>query len=164
MANPNNPNSFSLSRSDYGQAVVVHYPVAASQTIAKGDAVILTSGLVNIGLAGSGALLGIAAASAVTGGSVTRTADTIPVWVALPGHVFEGQCEGDSVAATLGATADIIGATGVMEVDENASVEDVIQIVRLRSDYDPINYDIGTNDRVEFVIIRSQYASLLAAI
>jgi predicted RecA/RadA family phage recombinase len=162
MANPDTPNGFTLVRSDYGQAVVVHYPVAASQTIAKGDAVILSSGLVNIAVATSGALLGVAAASITTGASVTRD-DTVPVWVALPGHVFEGQCSGSTVASTLGSECDIEGATGVMEVNENASVEDVLQIVRLRSDYD-IDLALGANDRVEFVIKRSQYVALLAAI
>jgi len=160
--NPDTPNGFTLVKSDYGQAVVVHYPVAASQTIAKGDAVILTSGLVNIALSNSAALLGVAANAITTGGSVTR-ADTVAVWVALPGHVFEGQCSGDSAAATLGIQADIEGATGVMEINENASVEDVVQVVGLKSDED-INFSIGTHDRVRFVIIRSQYAGLLAGI
>jgi len=48
-------------------------------------------------------------------------------------------------------------------VNENASVEDVICIVGLRSDEDP-KLTIGTNDRVRFVIIRSQYYPVLAVI
>lgn len=160
MANPNNPNGFRPVRTDSGQMAVVWYPVAASQTIAAGDAVILASGLVQIGLATSGALLGVAASAIVTTGSVTR-ADKVAVYVGTPGTVFEGQCEGDSAATSVGATCDIIGATGAMEVDENASVEDVLCIVGLKSDEDP-KLALGTNDIVRFVIIRSQYYPVLA--
>ncbi len=162
MANPDAPNGFTPIRSDSGQSAVVWYPVAASMTIAKGDMLILASGLVEIAVATSPALLGVAATAIVTGGSVTR-ADKVGVYVGTAGQVFEGQCSGDSVATSVGAQADIEGATGAMEVNENASVEDVICIVGLRSDEDP-KLTIGTNDRVRFVIIRSQYYPVLAVI
>jgi len=161
MANTDIPNGFSVSSNQYGQAAVIHFPVAASQTIAKGDAVILASGLVQIAVATSPQLLGIADAAITTSGSVDRD-DTVAVVVALPGIVFEGQCSGDSTAALVGTACDIEGATGVMEVNENATTEDVIQVVGLRSDEDP-EYTLGTNDRVRFVVLRSQFYPALAA-
>jgi len=161
MANTDIPNGFSVSSNQYGQSAVIKFPVAASQTIAKGDAVILASGLVQIAVATSPLLLGIADASITTSGSVDRD-DTLSVVVALPGMIFEGQCSGDSTAALVGTACDIEGTTGIMEVNENATTEDVIQIVGLRSDEDP-NYTLGTNDRVRFVMLRSQFHPALAA-
>ena len=76
--------------------------------------------------------------------------------------VFEGQCSGDSAANLVGTAVDIEGATGVMEVNEDATTEDVIQIVGLRSDEDPA-YTLGTNDRVRFIVLRSQFYPALAA-
>jgi len=161
MANTDIPNGFRVSSNQYGQAAVMHFPVAASQTITKGDAVILATGLVQIGVLTSPQLLGIANNSLTTGGSVTR-ADTISVTVALPGIIFEGQCSGDSAAALVGTACDIEGATGIMEVNENATTEDVIQIVGLKSDEDP-KLTLGTNDIVRFVVLRSQFYPALAA-
>lgn len=162
MANSDTPNGFILAQSMSAQMAPIHYPVAASQTIAEGDAVILSSGLVQIALSSSGALLGVAAAPITTGASVDRD-DTIPVYPAIPSLVFEGQCSGDSTAALVGTAVDIEGATGVMEVNENATTEQVIQIIGLKSDVDPA-LELGTNDRVFFTIIRSQFDGRVAAL
>tara|TARA_R110002126_G_scaffold47086_2_gene131906 strand:+ start:70 stop:558 length:489 start_codon:yes stop_codon:yes gene_type:complete len=161
MANPDNPNGFKPVRTDSGQMAVVWYPVAASQTIAQGDAVILASGLIEIAVLTSPQLLGVAASDVTTTGSVTR-ANKVAVYVATPGQVFEGQCSGSSTAAILGTSCDIEGATGVMEINENATTEDVIHIVGWRSDEDP-KLALGLNDIGKFVIIRSQYYPALAA-
>lgn len=165
MANTDNPNGFSLRKSVYGEHARMKFPVAASQTISAGDAVILVSGLVQIAVLTSGAILGVAAHDIVTGGSVTRFVDqdTLLVDLALPGNIFEGQVSGSTVATTLGSEADIEGATGVMEINENASVEDVVQIVRLMSDISA-DLTIGANDRVQFIFKRSQFSGILAAI
>ena len=161
MANTDIPNGFKVEHNQYGQAAVVHFPMAASKTITKGDAVILASGLATIGVATSPQLLGIAAESKTTTATVTRTGDTLAVVVALPGIVFSGQCSGDSAANLVGTACDIEGATGVMEVNENATTEDVIQIVGLSSDKSN-DLTLGTNDRVEFIILRSAYNPVLA--
>ena len=160
MANPDTPNGFRPVRSDSGQSAVVFFSVAASQTIAKGDAVILASGLVEIAVLTSPQLLGVAASAKVTT-TVTR-ADRIAVYVAIPSQTFEGQCSGSSTAALVGTACDIEGATGVMEVNENATTEDVIQITGIRSDED-VTTALGLNDIVRFVILRSQYYPVLAA-
>ena len=161
MANADIPNGFKVEHNQYGQAAVMHFPMAASQTIAKGDAVILASGLVEIAVATSPQLLGIAEESRTTTGSVDRE-DTIAVTVALPGIIFSGQVSGDSTAALVGTATDIEGTTGIMEVNENATTEDVIQIVALSSDKTN-DLTLGTNDRVEFIILRSQFYPALAA-
>jgi len=50
-----------------------------------------------------------------------------------------------------------------MEVNENASVEDVVRIVGLGSDKRE-ELDLGLNDRVYFTIIRSQWNGYVAAL
>lgn len=162
MANTDNPNGFKLVSHLSGVPQVFDFPVAASQTIAKGDAVILSSGLVEIAVATSGQLLGVAMESVTTGASVTRADDRIKVAVGCPSNVFSGQCSGDSTAALVGTACDIEGTTGIMEVNENATTEDVIQVVGLQSD-DDADLTLGTNDRVYFVIHRSQWYPTLAA-
>ena len=161
MANTDNPNGFSLAKNATGQPVIQSFAIAASQTITKGDAVILASGLVQIAVATSGALLGVAQETITSGASVTRADDRILVAVGTPANIFEGQCSGDSAATSVGAECDIEGATGVMQVNENASVEDVLQIIGLKSDVDA-DFTIGTNDRVFFTITRSQYDGRVA--
>ncbi len=163
MANPDKPNGFSLVKSVYGEHARMKFPVAASQVIAAGDAVILSSGLVQIALSNSGAILGVAHHPITTGGSPTRADDQLLVDLALPGNIFEGQVSGSTVATTLGSECDIEGATGVMELNEDASVEDVCQIVRLLSDY-RAELELGANDRVQFVFKRSQFSGILAAL
>ena len=64
MANTDNPNGFSLARSITGQMAPVSLPLAASQSIKKGDALIWASGLVAIAVPTSPQLLGFAAEAA----------------------------------------------------------------------------------------------------
>jgi hypothetical protein len=156
MANPNAPNGFRVVQSGSSGPFLKEFPVAANQTIAAGDMVILASGLVEIALANSTALLGVAVNPITTTGSVTRADDTLLVHIGDSDTVFEGQCEGDSDASVVGETHDIEGATGIMEINENATSTNVIRIVGLRSDDDPA-YTIGTNDRVLFTIEKSQF-------
>ena len=162
MANPDGPNGFRAVETDSGQMAVRRYPVAASQTIAKGDAVFLSSGLVTIAVATTPQLLGIAASAVTTTASPVRATDTVMVYVATPGQIFEGQCSGSSTAALLGTSCDIEGTTGIMEINENATTEDVIHIVGWKSDEDP-KLALGANDIGRFIIIRSQYCPMLAA-
>ena len=151
MANVDNPNGFTCVQGGF----VIHFPVAASQTLAKGDAVALSSGQVTIATGTSGALLGVMAAP-----SASASANTlVPVYVGCDQNVFEGQCSGDSAISLIGTSVDIEGTTGVMEVNEDATTEQVIRIVEL----DP-NSEIGTNGRVRFVINRSQYNGYTAAL
>lgn len=156
MANPNAPNGFRAVQSGSSGPFAREYPVAASQTIAAGDMVILVSGLVQIAVAGSASLLGVAVNPVTTTGSVTRADDVLLVHVGDSDTVFEGQVSGDSDASIMGETHDIEGATGIMEINEDATSTNVVRIVGLRSDNDPA-YAIGTNDRVLFTIENSQF-------
>ena len=130
------------------------YNAAASQTIAKGDAVILNAnGDSNIGLSNSAALLGVAA------GPVTTTAGDeqtlFPVWVAEYDSMFVGQCSGTYALTLRGDMVDIEGATGAMMVNENASSTKVLQLIR---EYTDTGDAIGAYCEVVFKIIKSQYA------
>ena len=162
MANKDIPNGFSFVRSLTGQQAPLSGALAANQTISKGDALIINAGLIEIGLFTSGLIWGVAAEDAVSGAVVTRNEDRIAFYPAVPGNIFEGQCSGTTAAATVGSQADIEGATGVMEINEDASVEDVVLIHALISDIRE-EVDIGLNDRVEFEFIRSSFYPVLAA-
>lgn len=107
---------------DYGN-------VAASQTIARGDWIILNAnGDINIALANSAALYGVAMHAVVTTAADEQT--EIKFWPARKGAQFIGYCSGTPTKAMRGVLCDIEGATGAMMVDENAGTTDVLQFVR----------------------------------
>lgn len=152
MANVDNPNGFRLISSGTQGQQPVTQDLAAGQTITKGDAVIHSSGLVAIAVDTSPLLLGVALASRVTADGDIKFAPGVP-W-----NIFDGQCSGTYSAGIRFTACDIEGATGVMEVNEDATTEDVIQIVG----EDP-NTEIGANSRVYFIILRSYWYPVLAA-
>ena len=158
MANIDNPRGFEFVGNLYGGtggARVMKLKTANAQTIAPGDAVILAAGYVSIALANSGMILGVAA-SGVTG---STQGDDIWVIPALPGFLFRAQCSGTLTQALLLGEADIEGATGVMEVNEDASVEDVVQIVDIdRSERNAL----GANADVIVRFIRTNFGSFSA--
>ena len=163
MANIDNPNGFQLISSLYGHSELVQgnvYKAAAVLNIARGDAVIedgATAGKVDLAVAASGLLLGVSndilsltAAQALVGAPIL-------FYPALPGNVFEGQCEGTYALTYRYNACDIIGATGIMEVDENASSTTVIYVIG----EDP-NTEIGANSRVQFIVMKSSFYPVLA--
>lgn len=110
------------------QAKTQRMPVAASQTLARGDAIIISSGQVAIALANSAEIAGVIAQASVGAAAATM----VEVWND-PDQVFIGRANaGNAIAA--GATCDIIGATGAMELDENATSTNVAKIVELLDD------------------------------
>ena len=109
MAVGDNPKGFRPANPD---APIREFEEAASQTFARGDAVILSSGKVAIALAASAELLGVAAEPASG-----TTNNKIKVWFD-PHTDFIGRTDAaDSLA--VGGPADLIGATGVMQIDAN---------------------------------------------
>jgi len=152
MANNDNPNGFSFRKNGQGGTtpLILTGIVATSQTIAKGDAIILASGLIQIAVATSGQLYGIANESIVSS-AAGATMTFIP---AAPGYIFSGQGSGTPTQAMLGTAVDIEGATGVMEINENAVVEKVIQLVGVDPD---VENALGANARMLFTVARSQY-------
>jgi len=155
MANRDNPRGFEFAGSMYGGSVgAVTLPLltASSTTITKGDAVILASGYVDIALSNSGSILGVATQSVTTGAGDHEDILVIP---ALPAYKFRAQCSGTMTQALMLSEVDIEGGTGVMEVNENANTEKVVQIVAL--DDDGVNV-LGANADVIVRFVRSNFA------
>jgi len=156
MANIDHPSGFVPYDQDSKTSATIHwYEFIDAASIAQGDAVIVDdgdAGYVKIALADSGVLLGVAATPAVGG-----TAGRIAVYDD-PSTIFVGQCSGDSAQALVNTACDIEGTTGIMEVNENATTEDVVRIVGLHP-----NDEIGTNGRVLFKINRHTNTSVPAA-
>jgi hypothetical protein len=152
MANTDNPNGFKVWKSGAGSSPKIKWmPANASQTIEKGDAVILnTTGDLNIAVSDSGALYGVAAGDVTTTAADEQT--KFPVYVFDGITEFIGQCSGTFAASLVGDFVDIEGATGVMEVNENAGTEKVLQIIG----YHPSD-EIGANTRAVFKCVLSQY-------
>lgn len=128
--------------------------VASGETILDGDPIVLSSGKAAEGAANSGALYGVAGADGDAG-------DMIPVYVADTENIFEGQADAATSTVTKGLTCDIVGSGTNWLVDIGASVEDVIQVLGCVPGDD--TSDSTTPGRVKFIIIRSEYLSLLAA-
>lgn len=118
---------------------VRRYAVAASQTIAVGDPVVMNaSGLVEVGAAASATLLGVAAQAITTTGTVT-VADQIGVYDD-PSAYF--RAEGDASTLTsqalVGDAVDLVGSTGAFFVDIGASTTDVFVVRAIGKFYDPL--------------------------
>jgi len=156
MANTDNPNGFKPAYTlSGGPPAVVWMPVATTQTLAKGDAITLSSGQVAISTSTSGTIDGVMAAP-----SVSATANTlVPVYVANSDTVFEGQCSGSSAVALIGTAVDIEGTTGIMEVNEDATTEVICRIIELHP-----SDAVGANGRVRFVIEKSAFNGYVAAL
>ena len=158
MANPTERYGFkcigNLAGSDAPQ--LWEGKMTVTTAVAKGDAIIQTSGQVDIAVSTSPQLLGVAAeAIAVT----CAADDPILFYPALPWYLFEGQCSGTYAFATQRyVSCDIEGGTGAMEVNENGTTEAVITIVG----EDP-NDELGLNTMVHFIFLRSQLFQVLAS-
>jgi len=132
MANVNLPNGFQpVLPTNISQPKITEYVVAASQTIAKGDAVILhTDGTVIVATATSSGLLGVAAsacASATAGDKIYVYDD--------PEQIFEAQVAGAIgrtsiyTTATSSACYDLVATTGGMYVNDSGTTYDIFKIV-----------------------------------
>lgn len=150
MANVDNPNGFTFYQSLVGHGELWEGKLNASQTIAKGDAIIATSGRINIALSSSPKILGVAAEPC----TASSEDDDMLFYPATPWNVFSGQCSGTYAQTICFTSVDIEGATGVMEVNENATTELVVHVIGL--DGDP-NNSIGLNSRVLFTFPRSDF-------
>lgn len=159
MANVDNPNGFMYegSKTGTGSAPLIEVTTKSALTLAEGDAVIiLTTGLIDIAASTSGQLYGVAA-EPVTG--ATGVQKKVLVYPALRTAIFSGQTSGTMAQTDIGEAVDIEGTTGIMEVNENASTEGVIQIIGLKP-----GSAVGANARVLFSILRSSYEGLAAAL
>lgn len=136
MANYDNPNGFAP----------VTFPARAnkyttSAVVTKGDALAIASGAVlPYVLATHDQIVGIAAHDAESGAEVLVYDD--------PDTEFVGQCSGTFATSMIGSSVDIEGTTGIMEIDENGSTDQVATIVG----HYPVagSTEVGANSRVKF--------------
>lgn len=115
---------------------VTPYKVATSQTIAVGDPVELNaSGLVIVGTATSAKLIGVAAeaCTSAAAGTVIGVYDD-------PKQVYKGKCDNSAqaVQAIVGDTVDIVGSTGAFLLNLDATSINVVRVVNLGSNVDPL--------------------------
>lgn len=98
-------------------ASVRYFPIAASQTLAAGDPVILSSGQVAVAVAASSAeLLGVVAEDCVSLAANTQ----VPVYCD-PNTIFVARGSAAPSSCTIGTAYDLSGTTGAFEVNVAAS-------------------------------------------
>jgi len=112
---------------DTSSAKIRKLPVATTQTLARGDMVILSSGQIAIALASSAELCGVMAQD-----SVLATAAALVEVYADPETVFVGRADAALSLANAFSTyneIDITGATGAMQLDADASSTNALIIL-----------------------------------
>lgn len=152
MANLDNPNGF-IAISGLDDSTHEWVVSAGQGAIAKGDAVIRSGGTVCIAASSSGSLLGIAAGPS----NHSSTANGTVLVYDDPKTIFEGQCSGTFSASYRTVICDIEGTTGIMEVNEDATAESVICIIK-----ESPGTEIGANSRVMFRINKHQLGGYTA--
>lgn len=158
MANVDNPNGFRCYDALTGEIALESGTLAVSQTITKGDALIISSGQLQIAVSTSGTIHGVAAESVTTGPGSTASILYYPI---DHNNRFEGQCSGTFAESLIGSMVDIEGTTGIMEVNEDATTEQVFVIQGYVKDG---TNEIGANTRVFGDFVRSSYLPLRAAV
>ena len=135
-------------------APTLRWKMAASQTIKKGDPVILTSGLVAIAVAASSAaILGFAAESVTSADSGNYYID---IWLATNNAKFKAIAS-TNVAITDFFTAsalcfDLAGTTGAWTVNLAANVQALFQIVGI-----PDGIEHGTLGTTCYIVVNKRY-------
>lgn len=123
------PGKFEFRRNfDGGNSVpAVHlFPVAASQTIAVGDAVAISGGQVVRGGAAFGRCLGVAAQDSVNAAAGTM----IRVYVSQPGQVWQAQASASAAAAVRASrTYDLTAAQLVDPADTTGGCVYILELV-----------------------------------
>ena len=155
MANTDLPNGFKTATG------APYYPpspwnVAATQTIRVGDPVYIdAAGRIAIVISNSTTdFCGFAASASIAAAVDSR----IMVWD-NHAQVFEGQCSGNGALAdpftcvTLTSCFDFTGTTGIFEINESASSQDLIKVIGVG--FDPVTGEesaVGANQRKRFII------------
>lgn len=103
-------------------ARVTYYPVAASQTLAAGDPVILSSGQVAVAVSNSSTeLLGVVAqpCASLTAGTLVAVWDD-------PGIIFKCRVSADASSLAIGTARDLSGTTGAFIMNVAAGSQGVV--------------------------------------
>jgi len=130
-------------------ARIGRYQEAASQSFKRGDCLILNGGKVQIALAASTELCGVAAEDA------SGTTDTEIKVYNDPAELFVGRTDAADALA-IGGPADLIGAAGLMQIDaDGASTAVFINVEEI--DYDQADA-IGKQYKVR--IVKHAFADL----
>lgn len=134
-----NPYGFIPAEPD--KAHIGYYPVATTQTLAKGDVVILSSGQIAVAVAASSTeVCGVMAqdsASAIAGTLVAVYDD--------PNEIFYGRTNADASSVAAGYYPDLAGTTGIMTLNVSASSQDIFIFLGVKTGDD--NSQIGAHIR-----------------
>lgn len=154
MANPDVANGFAFERRVGGGAGVPLEErwTISNGTIAAGDLLAVTGGLLRCAANTDGTYIGVAAES-ITGSSGVR--QKVAFYPALPDMIFSAQTDGDASESDLGAKKGIVGTTGIHEVDSAGSTTSTLQIIGLK---DGSTWD--SHARVLVVIRRSEFTGI----
>jgi len=151
MANVDNANGFSFERRvGGGPGVPLERGIVKSAvTIAAGDALEITLGLLIVAAAANTELHGISA-EALTAKATAQ--GSVAYYPALEDIIFSGQTDGDATASMAGKRLAVAGTTGIMELDSTGGTTSVAQIVGLKkgSTWD-------SHARLLFTIARSSF-------
>lgn len=168
---------------EYGQSAgavpLIIMPLAASQTVKKGDAIIFGSAG-NAGIAVRSAtdtakdtLIGFAAAAKTTTASVDNEVDQISIYPALPQIIFSGNLVAAAGTDATGAIATDIGVYGNLVVADtdtifapaqttSASVITTLRYARQRDGTMGILSGVGKkNPRVLFICASTVYSRVV---
>jgi hypothetical protein len=155
MPNVDKPNGFravSMLGAGSGAFPLFTGFTKSNLTLNAGDALImLSNGTLDIALAASTTILGVCQTKVT---AVAATRQKITFIPAADNIVFSGQCSGTYTPVNAGESVDIEGATGVMEINENAQVTGVARIVGLEGG---LKNELGDNARVLFTWTKSQW-------
>jgi len=140
-----------------GPPFCTELPVAASQTIAIGDPVILSSGEVAIATASSGLLYGVATEAVTTTAGDEKTPIKVAVGGLAAGNIFRVQQKASTASSALvvGTAYDLVGSTGAFYIDSGNVDEKVLVVIDHVSGDD--TSDTTDPGRVEVVIARSSF-------
>jgi len=157
MANPDKPISFSPVFQPGQVPKTEAYEVAAAQTWSAGDLLTMnSSGQIELATASSGALCGLAVNSIAAPAQGTRV-----LVYDDPNQLFYGQCSGTFAITMLGSDFDIEGTTGAQEINENATLKRVVQIVNYPLEAEGESNAVGANTKVYFKIAKHQFDPMI---
>lgn len=136
-------NPYGMLPCEADEAHIGWYPVATTQTLAKGDPVILSSGQVAVAAVTSAAHMGVMAEA-----SVLATAGTLVPVYDDPHQEFFIRADGSVAAVEIGYEFDLAGSTGVFVADANASTYNALIFLGVKTG--DTSSEIGCHCRVRF--------------
>lgn len=153
MANPSTGKGFRWAFSTDGHApMMLKATLKSNVALVPGDAVeMTTAGLLICATATSSNIFGVCQQKVTATATAQQSILIIP---AADNYVWEGQCSGTFAQTCLGLGVDIEGATGTMEINENATSVKAALIVGLSGAQAGTNA-LGANARVYFTWIKS---------